>query len=201
MARNIQFNDGDFSFSAGIVKVDRKKVYGYSSIKVTDKDNKACSLVSLSDDGSYILPSGSTGIAKLDSQENYIEASGIKAVNLEGELATKVPSVFDEEVKLKKVESLTDFLDINVKSIYQLFFEEEKKKSELIEKLNNQLYEFIFNYRADYEGDDAFLITDGKEVYSIVGKKCEFEYLGLQEIIVEDSEEEDEDDDFDFGML
>ena len=202
MARNITFNDGAESFSAGIIKVDRKKIYGYSTVQVTDKDNKKCSLVSLSDDGTHILPSGSTGIAKLDSKENYIDASKIKAVDLNGEDAEKVPSVFDQEVSLKKVESITDYLDLNVKSIYQLSFEEDAEKADLIKKLDDHLYEFIFNYRADYEGDDAFLTTDGTEVFAVIGKKCEFEYLGLKEIAVDDTAEDDEEeDDFDFGML
>ena len=201
MARNITFNDGDISFSAGIVKVDRKKIYGYSTIQVTDKDDKKCSLVSLSEDGTHILPSGSTGIAKLDSRQNYIDATKIKAVDLEGNAAEKVPSVFDQEVSLKKIDSVTDYLDLSVKSIYQLSFEDADEKSKLVKKLDDQLYEFNFNYRADYEGDDAFLTTDGEEVFAVVGKKCDFEYLGLEEIAVDDVDNEEEDEDFDFGML
>jgi len=200
MARVIEFSSDDIRFTAGIVKVDRKKVYGYSEVEVTDKEDKKCSLVSLSDDGTYILPSGSTGITKFDSEQRYIENGSLKAVDLEGNPAEKVPSVFDQEVVLEKVDSLTDYLDINVKSIYQLSFEDDAEKDALVEKLQKSPYSFTFNYRADYEGDDAFLITDGKEVYAVVGKKCDFEFLGLQEIVVEDGEGEEEDD-FDFGML
>lgn len=200
MARTIEFTSKDSNFTAEIVKVDRKKVYGYSSIEVKDKDAKKCNLVSLSDDGSHILPSGSTGIAKLDSEENHIEASQIKAVDLEGKPAEKIPSVFDQEVSLREVDSITEYLDINVKSIYQLSFGEAKEKTSLIAQLKKQLYAFTFNYRTDYEGDDAFLLSDGKEVYAVVGSKCEFEYLGLKEFVTEDTEEEEEED-FDFGML
>ena len=199
MARVIEFSSSDISFQAGIVKVDRKKVYGYSEVEVTDKENKKCSLVSLSDDGTFILPSGSTGITKFDSEQCYIETASIKAVDLEGNPAEKVPSVFDQEVSLEKVGSLTDYLDINVKSIYQLSFEDDSEKVKLIGKLLEELYSFTFNYRADYEGDDAFLISDGNEVYAVVGKKCEFEYLGLEEIVVDS--EDSEEDDFDFGMI
>lgn len=201
MARNITFKDSDFTFSAGITKVDRKKVYGYSRVEVTDLNDKKCSLVSLSDDGSHILPSGSTGIAKLDSKENYIDASSIKAVTPDGEPAEKVPSVFDKEVVLEKAASVTDYLDVNVKSIYQLSFEDEGEKAKLIKKLEDSLYEFTFNYRADYEGDDAFILSDGTEVFAVVGKKCEFEFLGLQEVVVDDIDDDEEEEDFDFGML
>lgn len=200
MARVIEFSSKEMSFTAGIVKVDRKKVYGYSEVKVTDKEDKSCSLVALSDDGSYILPSGSTGLTKFDSEQRYIENSGLKAVDLEGNPAEKVPSVFDKEVSLEKVDSLTAYLDINVKSIYQLSFDDEGEQKSLVKQLLKNLYSFVFNYRADYEGDDAFLISDGKEVYAVVGKKCEFEYLGLQEIVV-DGDDSEEEEDFDFGML
>jgi len=87
-----------------------------------------------------------------------------------------------------------------VKSIYQLSFDDESEQKSLVKQLLKNLYSFVFNYRADYEGDDAFLISDGKEVYAVVGKKCEFEYLGLQEIVV-DGDESEEEEDFDFGML
>jgi len=200
MARNIIFNDNDFSFSAGITKVDRKKVYGYSTVQVTDINEKKCSLVSLSDDGSYILPSGSTGIAKLDSKENYIDASSVKAVTVDGAPAEKVPSVFDQEINLHKSSSITDYLDVNVKSIYQLSIENPKEKEQLIKKLEDTLYEFVFNYRADYEGDDAFLLSNGSEVFAVVGKKCKFEFLSLEKVVVDGIDEEEEED-FDFGML
>ena len=201
MAKEIQFSHKDFNFSAGIVKVDRKKIYGYSRVEVKDADDQLCHLASLSDDGSHILPLGSTGITKFDSENNYIDNKSLKAVDLEGNPAETVLSVFEQDVELQKADSLTDYLDLNVKSIYQLNIDDEDTKNELIKKLNEDLYQFIFNYRTGYEGNEAFLITDKTEIFAIVGTKCEFEYLSLEQINTETDTEDEEEDDFDFGML
>ena len=43
-----------------------------------------------------------------------------------------------------------------VKTVYQLNIEENKEA--LLGELNEgKIYYFVFNYREDYEGDDAFL--------------------------------------------
>jgi hypothetical protein len=199
MAKSIHFKGSNVDFTAGIVKVDRKKIYGYSKIEVKDEHGNLCSLASLSDDGSHILPSGSSGIAKFDSENNFIENADIMAVDIDGKPAQLVPGIFEQVVELKKTDNIADYLDLNVKGIYQLIVESENKKA-LMDSLKGNLMSFIFNYRTDYEGDDAFLIVSDNEIFVVVGNKCEFEYIGLEELITEDDNEE-ELDDFDFGML
>ena len=66
------------------------------------------------------------------------------------------------------------------------------------------IYHFLFNYRADYEADDAFLLSGSGEVFAIVGKKAELEFIGLEnkeEEVPEEPEAETPEEDFDFGML
>jgi len=65
---------------------------------------------------------------------------------------------------------------------------------------NNDIYHFIFNYREDYEGDDAYIISNGTDYFITVGKKYDFEYLEQNNIILNDEEEEIEDD-LDFSMF
>jgi len=82
----------------------------------------------------------------------------------------------------------------------------EEGKEELLGLLEGgDIYHFPFNYRADYEADDAYLLTSAGEVFAVVGKKAELEYIGLEnkeEEVPEDPEVEDpEEDDLDFGML
>jgi hypothetical protein len=120
-----------------------------------------------------------------------------------GKKVEKVPSIFDEPVSLTKSD-LDEYLTLNVKSVYQLALEEGKE--EIIALLKDgDIYHFPFNYRADYEADDAYLLTSAGEVFAVVGKKAELEYIGLEnkeEEVPEDPEVEDpEEDDLDFGML
>ena len=82
----------------------------------------------------------------------------------------------------------------------------EEGKEELLGLLEGgDIYHFPFNYRADYEADDAFLLTSSGEVFAVVGKLTELEYIGLEnkeeEVPEEPEAETPEEDYFDFGML
>ena len=62
--------------------------------------------------------------------------------------------------------TIDEYLSMAVKVVYQLKIEENKDA--LLNELNTgKLYYFIFNYRVDFEGDDAFLISDGNEIFAI----------------------------------
>ena len=99
---------------------------------------------------------------------------------------------------------IPEFLSMNVKSVYQLSVNEGK--AELLKLLENgDIYHFPFNYRADYNADDGYLVTNGGEIFAVIGEKVKLEFIGLEnkeEEVVEISEEKSaEIDDFDFGML
>ena len=40
---------------------------------------------------------------------------------------------------------------------------------------------FVFNYRADYEGDDAFLISNGETAFVVPGNIAELEFIGMND--------------------
>jgi len=202
MARMASLKLNDKIFSAGLIKLDRKKIYGWSKIDIFDDSDQGCTLASIAD-GQYVLPSGSITLAGFNPKGEYIAKSSLIGVDEEGKKVEKVPSVFDEPASLTKAD-LDEFLSLNVKSVYQLGMEEGKE--ELLGLLEGgDIYHFPFNYRADYEADDAYLLTSAGEVFAVVGKKAELEYIGLEnkeEEVPEDPEVEDpEEDDLDFGML
>ena len=98
--------------------------------------------------------------------------------------------------------TLDEYLAMAVKSVYQLQIDENKE--DLINELNDgKIYYFVFNYRADYEGDDAFLVSNGTDVFAITGMSSELEFIGLedneQELVTEDTAEVE--DDMDFAMF
>ena len=199
MARQSIFEFDNMSVSAELKKVDRKKIYGWSTVEVYDENNVECDLAGIAD-GSIVLPKGSTALKRLSVSGEEISSKELVGVDLEGNKVEMVPSIYDEPVKLTK-STINDYLSLAVKTVYQLNIEEGADK--LITALKDTVYYFTFNYRADYEGDDAFLITDGQNVFAVVGKIADFEFIGLKEneselTAVDDTEE---DDDLDFAMF
>ena len=202
MARTATLTMSDKSYSVGLNKLDRKKIYGWSKVDIFDDNDQSCSLASIAD-GRYVLPSGSITLAGFNPKGEYIAKSSLIGVDEKGKKVEKVSSIFDEPAALTKAD-LDEYLSLNVKSVYQLAIEEGKE--ELLGLLEGgDIYHFPFNYRADYEADDAFLLTSAGEVFAVVGKKAELEYIGLEnkeeEVPEEPEAEASEDDDFDFGML
>ena len=202
MARMASLKLNDKIFSAGLIKLDRKKIYGWSKIDIFDDSDQGCTLASIAD-GQYVLPSGSITLSGFNTKGEYISKGSLIGMDETGKKVEKVPSIFDEPASLTKSD-LDEFLSLNVKSVYQLGMEEGKE--ELLGLLEGgDIYHFPFNYRADYEADDAYLLTSAGEVFAIVGKKAELEYIGLEnkeeEVPEEPEVEASEEDEFDFGML
>jgi len=202
MARTANLTFNGKSYDAGFVKLDRKKVYGWSKIDIYDEKDKTCSLASIAD-GEHILPSGSVTLAGFNLKGEYVKKSELIGMDSNGKKVDKIPSIYDQGASLTKVD-LDEFLSINVKSVYQLSLNEGKE--ELLSLLSSgDIYHFPFNYRADYNADDGYLITNANEVFAVIGEKANIEFIGLEnkeEEVPETVEEESaEIDDFDFGML
>jgi hypothetical protein len=88
---------------------------------------------------------------------------------------------------------------MEVKSVYQLDVLDNR------DLLKKWLVEFKvlylpFNYRTDYESDDAFLLNQGELFFIITGTIKEFQYSSLQATpeLESDAEESDE---IDFNMF
>ena len=120
-----------------------------------------------------------------------------------GEDAILIPSSFDGEVKLSEA-SFDDLFNLEITSVYQLDFEDTSALKSTSDYLaDGKLLRFIFNYRADYEGADAILITNDEGVFALTGRIIEFPFLDNKLSLPVDSifEETLEDEEMDFGML
>jgi len=200
MGRPIKFNLSGVSLEAEITKVDRSKLYGTSTRVVYDENGEECSLSNLYQ-GSTILPKGSISQTLLDSKGNYVSRSDLIGFNNLNQKVEKVSSIYSDENNCKKV-TIDEFISANVKSIYQLNIENNNLENWKKCFLNDEIYCFIFNYREDYEGDDAYILYNGINFFIIVGKQNSYEYLELNTISI-DVEDEDstQDDDLDFSMF
>jgi hypothetical protein len=200
MGRKVSFKIEGNLLESEIVKVDRTKLYGTSEKIVYDTNKEECVLSDLYE-GSIILPKGSVGQVLIDEDGNSVSRSELIGFNLQGEKVEKVPSIFSIENNCKKVE-IDEFISSSIKSIYQLVIDEDQIETWKKYFTNNEVYLFEFNYREDYEGDDAFLISNEDGFFISVGKSNEFEFLELSNISVEDTDEDIEiEDDLDFSMF
>lgn len=200
MGRKVSFKIEGSLLESEIVKVDRTKLYGTSEKIVYDTNKEECVLSDLYE-GSIILPRGSVGQVLIDENGNSVSRSELIGFNLQGEKVEKVPSIFSIENNCKKVE-IDDFISSSIKSIYQLVIDEDQIESWKKYFTNDEVYLFEFNYREDYEGDDAFLISNEEGFFISVGKSNEFEYLELSNVSVEDTDEDIEiEEDLDFSMF
>ena len=200
MGRKVSFKIGGSLLESEIVKVDRTKLYGTSEKIVYDTNKEECVLSDLYE-GSIILPRGSVGQVLIDENGNSVSRSELIGFNLQGEKVEKVPSIFSIENNCKNVR-IDDFISSSIKSIYQLVIDEDQIESWKKYFTNDEVYFFEFNYREDYEGDDAFLISNEDGFFISVGKSNEFEFLELSNVSVEDTDEDIEiEDDLDFSMF
>jgi hypothetical protein len=204
MGKNIHFVIEGKSWSAGISKVDRNKVYGYVEEIISDSNGELCSVASILEDGQTIIVSGATALKTVDAENKEISKDAIKIVNLDGSDAVLVPSSYDTDAVLTPG-TLDDLFNLEITSVYQLVWDDEVAKLDLISYLNtNKVMKFVFNYRADYEGADAVLITGQNQVFALTGKFLEFQFLENKQFIVPEDTDADatvEEDSMDFGML
>ena len=204
MGKNIHFVIEGKSWSVGISKVDRNKVYGHVEEIISDSNGELCSVASILEDGQTIIVSGATALKTVDSENKEISKDAIKTVNLDGTDAVLVPSSYDTDAVLTPG-TLDDLFNLEITAVYQLVWEDEAAKLDLITYLvTNKVLKFVFNYRADYEGADAVLITAQNQVFALTGKFLEFQFLENKQVIVLEDTDADatvEEDSMDFGML
>ena len=175
MGRKAEFSINGLSVMAELKKVDRKKIYGWSTIEVFDQNGSKCKLAGLAE-GQYVMPSGSSALVSLNAKGEAVSKSTLVGVDSDGKKVEKVPSIYDQKVMLREA-TVDEYLAMAVKSVYQLQMDENKEA--LLNELNNsKIYYFVFNYRADYEGDDAFLISNGTDVFAITGMRTDPEFIG-----------------------
>ena len=203
MAKQLKFTLKDRTWEAGITKVDRDKVYGYIEERVTDPDGNPCTAGNLMDDGKTLILQGEVALKTVDASLNEVDKSTLKAVWPDGREAVKQPSSFDTGIALEQA-SLDDLFSLEVNSVYQLEWEDEALKADIIKYLEGgKVLRAPFRYRADYESSDSVLITAQNEVFILSGRFAEFEFLENKAILLDEGPDAQpgEEDEIDFGML
>lgn len=193
--------------SCGISKVDRRKLYGYTETEVVDSETEqVCSLATLASDGRTLIPSGGVALAYVSPKGIWKTKEELRPVDLEGEELTPVTSTFKEVVELKETASAEEYLDHNIRMVYQLETEGGFPKALLGELAEGTIYHFPFSYRGGLVPDEAFILQGNEEtIWMAVGKKTDVQLIGQEQIgaavAVEELAGESEVDPLDFGMM
>ena len=206
--RSIEFEFAGQLLEFEMNKVDRTRLYGYKELEVLDESGEKCELTTLADDGKTLIGKGGTGIGYLTADGNWCDKTELKPVDLEGKTITPVKSSFSAPIPLTQEISIDDYLDHNIRLIYQLDLTTEN--SALVAKLKEgAIFKFPYSFRGGLEADAGImLMNDEEEIFFLVGDATSVAYKGLQQaspVAAVDDTEQDADEDagglMDFGMI
>ena len=197
------FAIGGNEYSAEPVKIDRKKLYGWSEIHAFDDDGNECVMVSTDTSGTIIIPKGGIAMGIVSNEGKWVERSELKTVNADGSEATLIPSSYNSVNLLDRKATEEELLDCSITACYHL-----KASDEFIAAVGSDIYKLEYCYRDSFESSPAFLLVSGidgkKELFLMAGIQNVFDFIGLNELsVAEDSETDDEEDtdEIDFGMF
>jgi hypothetical protein len=203
MAKPLVFRFGDKDVAFGLNKVDRSKLYGYKDLEVLDEKGRKCELATLAGDGRTVVARGGSGFAQLTADGNWCEKSALKPVDVDGKEIQPVTSSYSAPVPLADVTSVADYLQHNIRLVYQLTDEGETATVRNALK-DGAIYKFPYSYRGGLEADAGFLLQgDDGNVFLAVGSPTKVEFVGLAQVaaVEEETEAVEEGDLMDFDMI
>lgn len=197
MAKELKFTIAGTEYGAAPVKLERKKIYGWSDLVATDKSGDVCEAVYLSIDDALLIPSGGYKQGTVDDSGRWVEKSELTACDKDGNPLQQLASSFDAVIELKEKVSAEEFLDNDWESVYQLV------NPDLAAAVGNDIYVFDFCYRAGVNHNYGYLMNATGGLFLFAGDKQEFPLLSLAEqtVIDEVEEVEEEIDELDFSMF
>lgn len=200
MARELTFLIKQKQYSVVPVRIDRKKLYGWTDIIAMDENDRMCKLVNTDDTGTLIIPKGGTALGILSPQGEWFERAALKTVRQDGSEADIIPSSYSGIIPLKRKISIEEFLDFSITDFYQL----DNKNGPLSQAIGADIYVFDYTYLDSYEATPAFLMVSEGVLFMLLGYKNQFDMLCLGEcgVVHEDNDAiEVTDDDLDFSMF
>lgn len=197
MAKELKFTIAGTEYGAAPVKLERKKIYGWSDLVATDKSGDVCDAVYLSIDDALLIPSGGYKQGTVDDSGRWVEKSELTACDKDGNPLQQLASSFDAVIELKEKVSAEEFLDNDWEAVYQLV------NPDLAAVVGDDIYIFDFCYRAGVNHNYGYLMNATGGLFLFAGDKQEFPLLSLAEqtVIDEVEEVEEEIDELDFSMF
>jgi hypothetical protein len=176
-------------YTAAPVKVDRKKLYGWSETVALDEEGRECKVVTMDESGTFVVPRGGLGIGLLSPDGLWVERSSLKALKPDGSDAELIPSSYSVPVELKDTIDTDEFYRYNITSVYEL----TGAPDGLTEAVGDKIYTFTYSYRDAYAGSSAFILASQGVLFLLAGFKSEYQLLAMTEAGTIDEVDEDED--------
>ena len=199
MAKELVFKLSGKDYNAAPVKLERKKIYGWTDTIATDRSGDVCGSAYLSPDDALIIPSGGLKQGTVSADGRWLEKSELTAYSEDGtEVLPVLPSAFDAPIELKEKATVEQFLDNDWESVYQL------DNADLAAAVGDDIYKFEFSYRGGTNHNDAYLVTTLVGLFLFAGDRQEFPLVSLaEETTIDDTEEAEEEviDELDFSMF
>ena len=198
MAKELTFTLGGTDYAAAPVKLERKKIYGWTDLVATTKDGEVCASAYLSPDDALIIPSGGLKQGTVDDKGCWVEKGALTAYGEDGKPLPMQPSSFDAPIALAATATFDEFLDNDWESVYQIM------NADLAAAVGDKIYKFEFSYRGGVNHNDAYLVNTPAGLFLFAGDKQEFPLVSLkEETTIDDNEEEpaEEIDELDFSMF
>lgn len=201
MARELTFKIKKKEYTATPLKVDRRKLYGWTQIIALDDNGDPCNLVTTDEAGQFIIEKGGTGLGILTPSGEWADRSQLKYVNEDGTKAELIKSSYNVVNPLKEKVSLEEFLDYSITDFYEL----TELDSDFIKEIGEDIYRFTYSYLDNFEGTPAFIMNSFGSVFMLIGVLNKFELLCFGDCSDMDHNEdynfELETDDLDFSMF
>lgn len=120
MAASLKFKLKGAEYEAVPVKLERKKLYGWTDVVATDASGETCRTAQVDPDGELLIPPGAVKMGILDEDGAWVERSELVAVDADGKELPIVASSFGQTIELGETATSEEFLDHAWKSVYQL---------------------------------------------------------------------------------
>lgn len=172
MPREITFKIGESEYSAVPMKVDRRKLYGWTELNATDDDGRPCELLTADESGKFIIPLGGTASGIISPSGLWVERSELVAVDENGKPVKLYESSFNTVNLLKHKVNPKQFLDYAINDFYEL-----TDAGELAKAVGEDIYLFDYTYNASYETSPALVMAAQGTLFLLVGVKNLYEPL------------------------
>ena len=198
MAREIQLLLDNNLSSFAFKKISREDLYGYKKRIALDHKNQPCSRIQIDEDTGSVIPSGGLEGVYIDTKFNFIEKENLDVRDANFQTLKKLESTLGVPQKLNPI-SADVVLNLEVSSVYLLTPSEldAKLKERLIQ---GELFQFSFNYYADYNLETGVLLNSTDNLFCLIGNICPSDWVeeNTQPMIIEDVIDEE---DLDFQMF
>ena len=173
MAREITFKIKKKEYKITPIKVDRKKLYGYTEILAVDENGDESTLASTDDMGKYIIPKSGTGIGILDTNGKWVDRAELEAFDEKGKPASLITSSYNTIIELKDKTTAEEFLNHAITAFYQC----ENVPEELLKAIGKDIYIFDYTYLDSYDTNPAFLMVTDNNLFMLTGIKNKFDIV------------------------